>query len=532
MISGILPSFIISGCFGALSYLLVKPLTVLVFKKKYSSIRYYALVLCMVITLLPIRLKSEALTHHKSDEAHTAVIEFSDSDVNQKTVPSDDRQSNDESKSTFFSSDTVSKLFSRAMKYAGTFSTPYAIIVLLIFASQLLQYIRYCTRLLKSAVKLDKDCCGFLQKGIGVYKSGIVTSPILIHVPKPVILLPDTPISDNELNTVMLHEGCHIKHRDFAVKVIMLIVKCVHFYNPAIYLIARDIEKECEICCDMKAVSGLNENERKNYIKCVLSLADGAVSSREFIFGLNGAKKELERRFNMILNNNESSVRKKAILAAVCYGIAICTLLAGGVFAGNVLNEDKKEEPVKANAPIKDSEEISQDSTNYSDESEASSFQAPMASFTPVISQDNSGDVSYTSDDGSTPKLIAVTITEPFANPEISYGYGDKHNGIDYKAEKGTEIKCGIDGFITNSGYDSEKGNYVEVKSNKGEVSLKYCHLDSIYVKTNDSVKAGDIIGTVGNTGMSTGPHLHFEVEVCEKNINPELLFSGNEEYN
>ncbi len=83
----------------------------------------------------------------------------------------------------------------------------------------------------------------------------------------------------------------------------------------------------------------------------------------------------------------------------------------------------------------------------------------------------------------------------------------DYHPETDIAGEPGDPIYASMDGTITETGFDEKDGNYIIEKANDA-VTITYCHLDEVNVKINDVVTAGDVIGTMGSTGRSTGPHL------------------------
>ena len=83
----------------------------------------------------------------------------------------------------------------------------------------------------------------------------------------------------------------------------------------------------------------------------------------------------------------------------------------------------------------------------------------------------------------------------------------DYHPETDIAGEPGDPIYASMNGTITETGFDEKDGNYIIEKAN-GAVTITYCHLDEVNVKINDVVTAGDVIGTMGSTGRSTGPHL------------------------
>ncbi len=94
------------------------------------------------------------------------------------------------------------------------------------------------------------------------------------------------------------------------------------------------------------------------------------------------------------------------------------------------------------------------------------------------------------------------------------------HKGIDISARRGTPVVAPADGIVTMAGKTKGYGNFVVI-NHQNNIETRYGHLRDIFVKKGQIVKRGDVIGTVGNTGRSTGPHLHFEVRVNGKAVNP-----------
>ena len=103
-------------------------------------------------------------------------------------------------------------------------------------------------------------------------------------------------------------------------------------------------------------------------------------------------------------------------------------------------------------------------------------------------------------------------FTLPVAPPPQVSGYDPEngHPGIDFAAEEGAEVYAVADGIVTTADYDAEKGNYV-VLDHGGGLETEYQHLKSSLVSAGQSVVQCQVLGYVGSTGNSTGPHLHFE---------------------
>ena len=95
------------------------------------------------------------------------------------------------------------------------------------------------------------------------------------------------------------------------------------------------------------------------------------------------------------------------------------------------------------------------------------------------------------------------------------------HTGLDIGASIGTPIKAAAAGTVTFSGYKGSYG-YMVVISHSDEVETYYGHCSKLYVTAGQKVNQGDVIAAVGNTGNSTGPHLHLEIRVNGVAYNPQ----------
>lgn len=139
------------------------------------------------------------------------------------------------------------------------------------------------------------------------------------------------------------------------------------------------------------------------------------------------------------------------------------------------------------------------------------------------------GTHGYFHKDGSSIKKSLLKT--PIKSAKISSGFGMRkhpilgysrmHKGLDYAAPRGTPVLAAGDGVVEIATSHKAYGKYVKIKHDKKHDTL-YAHLEKFNnVKTGKKVKQGEIIGFVGNSGMSTGSHLHYEVHVHGKQINP-----------
>ena len=125
---------------------------------------------------------------------------------------------------------------------------------------------------------------------------------------------------------------------------------------------------------------------------------------------------------------------------------------------------------------------------------------------------------------------VALTPRPPLDEPRITSGFGMRvdpltghdrfHSGVDLGAARGTPIRVAADGQVVFSGRRGSAGNVVEVRHPDGLLT-SYAHADRTLVGVGQNVVAGDVIATVGSTGRSTGPHLHFSVRRDGQAIDP-----------
>lgn len=146
--------------------------------------------------------------------------------------------------------------------------------------------------------------------------------------------------------------------------------------------------------------------------------------------------------------------------------------------------------------------------------------------------QENEGDKgAYYALDGS--NLRRAFLATPLEFSRVSSNFGSRfhpikktwrnHNGIDYAATTGTPIRTIGDGVIKESGWSNSYGNVVYIDHGDNKVTV-YAHMSRRDVKTGERVSQGQVIGAVGSTGMSTGPHLHFEFRVNGEFKDPQII--------
>ena len=130
---------------------------------------------------------------------------------------------------------------------------------------------------------------------------------------------------------------------------------------------------------------------------------------------------------------------------------------------------------------------------------------------------------------------LTKNIVNPVTNGKITSKFGSRihpitndltfHAGIDIAADKGTPIYAAFDGKVIVADYDKWNGNFMKITHEDGIMTV-YCHCDRLNVKEGDIIRAGEVIGFVGSTGSSTGPHLHFELRIGNVSFNPQIALN------
>ena len=201
------------------------------------------------------------------------------------------------------------------------------------------------------------------------------------------------------------------------------------------------------------------------------------------------------------------------------FGIALLLFLA----AGSTRAQDALSEPVVLHAPMEMVDTVEQHNMLLNE-----AYIIPSDDMYPTWTNSV---VHYNSALPDSFRIDLRRYVMPTSNTKITdiFGYRPRrrrvHQGLDIKVQTGDTIYAAFDGKVRITSYQRRGyGHYVVVRHNNGIETL-YAHLSKKLVKVNQNVKAGDPIGLGGNTGRSSGSHLHFETILMGKSIDPALMF-------
>lgn len=179
---------------------------------------------------------------------------------------------------------------------------------------------------------------GYTNRKITVRKSNGISSPMMYGLFKPVLVMPDADLDEEQLGFVLEHEIMHLKRFDVAYKWICSVVSCIHWFNPAVYYIAKRINEECEIACDCDVTNNMSREEKLGYINTIITLLSSS-GEKEILFTTSMAnnKELLKKRFIIIKENKRMGKGVVCISVACAIFMSLTVIFAGGVFAGEYL---------------------------------------------------------------------------------------------------------------------------------------------------------------------------------------------------
>jgi len=199
-----------------------------------------------------------------------------------------------------------------------------------------LRYIRLNIKIRKNSEVIScPETRAYTDRKINVRVWENVASPFITGIFRPMLILPKTELSEEQLHNILRHEMTHFKRHDILYKWFAEFVKCVHWFNPTSWYVSKQIAAECEISCDMSVTKNMSGSEEMSYVSTILSLLPTGKSKQlPLTTQMASSKKFLKRRFIMIKNKKTTS-RFMSVLSAVIAVIMLSTT----VFASGVLSD-------------------------------------------------------------------------------------------------------------------------------------------------------------------------------------------------
>lgn len=173
---------------------------------------------------------------------------------------------------------------------------------------------------------------------IRLLASPLAQSPMLVGFFRPTILLPSEHLPDGNARFILAHELTHFRRKDLWKKLLFLMVRCAHWFNPIVYLLNRDFSRWLETSCDEQVVSSLDRDQRKEYGRLLIDYAPASrYAGPKLYVSLASCRYKLKRRISIMLNSDKKS---RSLLGLVLAVALVVGCLATTALAASVDNDN------------------------------------------------------------------------------------------------------------------------------------------------------------------------------------------------
>lgn len=184
-----------------------------------------------------------------------------------------------------------------------------------------------------------------VKRVVGLYTNCLTASPLLVGLLRPAVVLTKAELSDTEFYYTVLHELAHYRRRDLFYKWLVQITVCLHWFNPFAYLMAREVNRMCELSCDEAVTKHMDEECRRAYGDTLLHAMGTGVFYKNSLASitLGGGKQLLKERLGELMKVNKRSKRITAAALAAAVLLAGTAVAAGAYVQPSAARKQKKE---------------------------------------------------------------------------------------------------------------------------------------------------------------------------------------------
>lgn len=203
------------------------------------------------------------------------------------------------------------------------------IVVVAILFYCVVQHIVF-TRTLTRWMESDEQLFSELDSStdLKIVRCKCIISPMLVQLDQPTILLPNENYSSAELAMIIRHEQIHFLRKDWLMRGVMLFAVALHWFNPLVYILARQMEKWCEISCDEEVTKNLSQAERYNYANIILKTVSGQSKQSMLSTLLSSSKREMQQRLSFIVEHKQSSFSRSLLVGCLVFVLAGTTAVS------------------------------------------------------------------------------------------------------------------------------------------------------------------------------------------------------------
>ncbi|MCM1057636.1 MAG: M56 family metallopeptidase [Firmicutes bacterium] len=211
--------------------------------------------------------------------------------------------------------------------------------VILVLGFHIICYVSYVRRINRQNINADRQETELLndllkgKKPLPLYKNQMVEIPILIGFFRPAIILPDKKYEDVKLRNILMHEITHRKRHDIFVKWLLIFAGAIHWFNPLVYLVRREINKVCELACDESVIKRFDPGEMQQYGDTLIAVAADSIRKKPVSIAMLEDKRNLKERLGAIMKHKKYS-KGTVVAASVILVAIVCVVLTFGALLG------------------------------------------------------------------------------------------------------------------------------------------------------------------------------------------------------
>lgn len=202
------------------------------------------------------------------------------------------------------------------------------VIAILLLCSKVEGYIWFAKRLAEHSSAADNP--DNVPKRLAVRSTDMLQSPMITGIFRPTLYIPESDLTPNEQSLILEHELVHYRRGDIVFKWLIMAVKCIHWFNPIVYVLARYIERECEASCDFKATRSMSDADKKQYMHTLVDMIERETTSLSFGAQMSAEKSGLKLRIRAVKHKSGSRLCVRAASAV----IAVAVVLSGVYVSG------------------------------------------------------------------------------------------------------------------------------------------------------------------------------------------------------
>ena len=304
-----------------------------------KSFQYYVWLIVTVLLLVPIRLQLPAVGSNSTVTSGAPGNSFPTiRDTVDRYIATTDEavEHTDTEDDAPHPSDVQSARPDRSF-FAGLYIVviAWALGAALFLLVNIMGYLRFCVTLKKMnipasgiEIHLLHSLCH--KRMPALYRNPAAATPMLIGLFRPVIILPDRDYDEVQLKNILNHELTHLKRRDVAVKWLLTFANAVHWFNPIVYFVRREISLACELSCDETVIKALDREGKQSYGDTLISVvAEGRQPFSVLSATMCEEKKTLKERLEAIVKYKSKSKIIIAVSVAMMMVLSACGLVLG-----------------------------------------------------------------------------------------------------------------------------------------------------------------------------------------------------------